>query len=100
MGPEILKHLNWCDEVWHAGDIGQLKVTDSLKKLKPLRAVYGNIDGEKFAMSFHCTKNLVWKASGSGSLILGVIPTVILKIFAKRLKRSAQIYLSVGTRIF
>lgn len=40
----ILKHVRQADEVWHAGDIGDLSVTDSLKKLKPLRAVYGNID--------------------------------------------------------
>jgi len=41
----ILKHVNWADEVWHAGDIGNLNVTDTLKTIKPLRAVYGNIDG-------------------------------------------------------
>jgi predicted phosphodiesterase len=40
----ILKHVNQADEVWHAGDIGDLKVTDSIKKLKPLQGVYGNID--------------------------------------------------------
>ena len=40
----ILKHVKYADEVWHAGDIGDLKVTDSIKVLKPLRAVYGNID--------------------------------------------------------
>lgn len=44
IGEDILKHVHWCDEVWHAGDIGNLKVTDTLKNLKPLRAVYGNID--------------------------------------------------------
>lgn len=41
---QILKFVKQADEVWHAGDIGQLTVTDTLKKLKPLRAVYGNID--------------------------------------------------------
>ncbi|WP_196890848.1 metallophosphoesterase family protein [Aureivirga marina] len=41
----ILKYVKQADEVWHAGDIGDLKVTDTIKKLKPLRAVYGNIDG-------------------------------------------------------
>ena len=43
----ILKHVKQADEVWHAGDIGDLKVTDAIKKLKPLRAVYGNIDDHK-----------------------------------------------------
>ena len=41
---QILKFVKQADEVWHAGDIGDLKVTDTIKKLKPLRAVYGNID--------------------------------------------------------
>ena len=41
---QILKFVKQADEVWHAGDIGDLNVTDTLKKHKPLRAVYGNID--------------------------------------------------------
>ena len=48
----ILKHVKQADEVWHAGDIGDLKVTDAISKLKPLRAVYGNIDGDKIRMEF------------------------------------------------
>ncbi|TCK68660.1 hypothetical protein DFQ05_0168 [Winogradskyella wandonensis] len=43
----ILKHVAKADEVWHAGDIGDLKVTDAIKELKPLKAVYGNIDDAK-----------------------------------------------------
>lgn len=34
-----------CDEIWHAGDIGSLSVANDLEKLKPLKIVYGNIDG-------------------------------------------------------
>ena len=41
---QILKFVKQADEVWHAGDIGNLNVTDTIKKLKPLRAVFGNID--------------------------------------------------------
>jgi putative phosphoesterase len=44
---KILKYVQQADEVWHAGDIGDLKVTDAIKELKPLRAVYGNIDDAK-----------------------------------------------------
>ena len=48
----ILKYVDQADEVWHAGDIGNLEVTDTLKKQKPLRAVYGNIDDDKARMEF------------------------------------------------
>ncbi|WP_456376817.1 metallophosphoesterase family protein [Lutibacter sp.] len=41
---QLLKYVKLADEVWHAGDIGAIEVADSIKKLKPLRAVYGNID--------------------------------------------------------
>ena len=48
----ILKYVRLADEVWHAGDIGDLKVTDTIKDIKPLRAVYGNIDDDKARMEF------------------------------------------------
>jgi uncharacterized protein len=48
----VLKYVNQADEVWHAGDIGDLKVTDAIKNLKPLKAVYGNIDDANIRMEF------------------------------------------------
>jgi uncharacterized protein len=48
----ILKYVIQADEVWHAGDIGDLQVTDTLKKLKPLRAVFGNIDDAQARLEF------------------------------------------------
>jgi uncharacterized protein len=48
----ILKYVNQADEVWHAGDIGDLSVTDKIKTIKPLRCVYGNIDDGKARMEF------------------------------------------------
>ncbi len=48
----IVKYVNQADEVWHAGDIGSLVVTDTIKSLKPLRAVFGNIDDDKARMEF------------------------------------------------
>ena len=35
-----------CDEIWHAGDLGNLSIAGKLNQFKPLRAVYGNIDGQ------------------------------------------------------
>jgi len=41
----ILTYLGDCDEIWHAGDIGNLETAEKLSLLKPFKAVYGNIDG-------------------------------------------------------
>ncbi len=40
----VFDYFEVCDEIWHAGDIGDLTVTDRLAAFRPLRAVYGNID--------------------------------------------------------
>ena len=40
------QHFADCDEIWHVGDIGSVEVADKLEEFRPLRAVYGNIDGE------------------------------------------------------
>lgn len=42
--PSLYEHFKDCDEIWHAGDIGNIQTADSLAAFKPLRAVYGNID--------------------------------------------------------
>lgn len=49
---QILKYVKQADEVWHAGDIGDLQVTDQIKAIKPLRAVFGNIDDAKVRLEF------------------------------------------------
>ena len=62
----MLKYIQLADEVWHAGDIGNLAVTDTIKKIKPLRAVFGNIDDAKARLEFPlhnrfmCEKVSVW----------------------------------------
>lgn len=41
----ILAYLGECDEIWHAGDIGNVETAQKLSVLKPFKSVYGNIDG-------------------------------------------------------
>ncbi len=41
-----LKYFEPCDEIWHAGDIGSIEIIQRLEAFRPLRAVYGNIDGQ------------------------------------------------------
>ena len=44
LDPKVLEHFKQCDEIWHAGDIGDGGVITELETVKPVRAVYGNID--------------------------------------------------------
>ena len=48
----ILKYAGQADEIWHAGDIGDLSVTDALSEKSVLRAVYGNIDNHTIRKEF------------------------------------------------
>jgi len=50
----ILKYFENCDEIWHAGDFGNMKlVTDLVAQSgRPLRGVYGNIDGPEIRNKF------------------------------------------------
>jgi putative phosphoesterase len=49
---KYVKYFTPCDEIWHAGDIGSLAVATNLAAIKPLRAVYGNIDGQPLRQQF------------------------------------------------
>ena len=48
----IIAYCQNADEIWHAGDIGTISVAETLEKIKPLRAVYGNIDGREIRQQF------------------------------------------------
>ena len=44
--PKVFEFFAECDEIWHCGDIGNIEILIQLQSFKPLRAVYGNIDGK------------------------------------------------------
>lgn len=48
----VFDYFKDCDEVWHAGDIGDRSVADALEKFKPFRAVFGNIDDKDMQARF------------------------------------------------
>lgn len=62
----VFKHFDQCDEIWHAGDFGNIELADQLAAFKPLRGVYGNIDGQDIRISypedlrFKCEDVEVW----------------------------------------
>ena len=62
----VFRHFEQCDEIWHAGDFGNLELADRLAAFKPLRGVYGNIDGKDIRtvypedLKFRCEEVSVW----------------------------------------
>lgn len=67
----IYKHLNKCDELWHAGDIGNLETLDKLNEFKPTRAVYGNIDDHKVRST--CPETLRFECEKTDVLIKHIV---------------------------
>lgn len=47
-----IPYLEICDEIWHAGDIGSVLLTQRLEAIRSLRAVYGNCDGYPLRYNF------------------------------------------------
>lgn len=47
-----VKYFSECDEIWHAGDFGSYEIAERLAAIKPLRGVYGNMDGHDIRMQF------------------------------------------------
>lgn len=45
---KLIKYIEQADEVWHGGDIGSLELCRKIEAIKPLKAVWGNIDGAEF----------------------------------------------------
>ncbi|MFT6716342.1 MAG: putative phosphoesterase [Saprospiraceae bacterium] len=63
----IIKHIKEADEVWHAGDVGDIKVCDDiLKRCANTKIVFGNIDNNvlraeyKQNLFFDCEGVTVW----------------------------------------
>lgn len=52
LDPKIYTYFADVDEVWHAGDVGSIDVIDELRKFKPLKGVYGNIDDSVIRKEF------------------------------------------------
>ena len=63
---KFYKYFESCDEIWHAGDIGNIEVAQKLSDFKVLRAVHGNIDGQDVReaypehLRFNCEDVSVW----------------------------------------
>jgi putative phosphoesterase len=69
----IFEHFAACDEIWHAGDIGNIQTADALASFKLFRAVFGNIDDSiirsvfKEDLRFTCEELDVWMTHNGGT---------------------------------
>ena len=64
---QVFKHFDKCDEIWHAGDFGTAAIADALKAFRPLRGVYGNIDGQDIRVEYPLHQ--YWKCEEVGVLM-------------------------------
>lgn len=66
LDPRVFTYFKDCDQIWHAGDIGSAALADELMAFKPLKGVYGNIDGQELRRmfpldhQFQCEELTVW----------------------------------------
>ena len=66
INPGLFTFFGEVDEIWHAGDIGNMATADRLSAFRPFRAVYGNIDGQDIRAvypvhnRFFCEETDVW----------------------------------------
>lgn len=71
--PSLFGHFAECEEIWHAGDIGNIQTADSLASFKPLRAVFGNIDDSivrsafKESLRFTIGEMDIWMTHNGGT---------------------------------
>jgi len=67
LDPRVFKYFKDCDQIWHAGDIGTVKVIEELEAFKPTIAVFGNIDGHEIRI--RTIKNASFKCENMKVLI-------------------------------
>lgn len=97
---QILKFVKQADEVWHAGDIGDLKVTDTLKEYKTLRAVYGNIDDKDARSEFPLDNKFIVEGVSVWITHIGGYPKAYKPRVREELKKkSPKIFISGHSHI-
>ena len=59
---KVFTHFENCDEIWHAGDFGTIDIANRLAAFRPLKGVYGNIDGQDIRAVY--PEDLGWQSEG------------------------------------
>ncbi|MDQ6757067.1 MAG: metallophosphatase family protein [Bacteroidota bacterium] len=97
---QIFEHFKNCDEIWHAGDFGTVEIADELKNIKPLKGVYGNIDGYDIRSVY--PEKLIWKCEDVNVFMThigGYPPKYNPKVKKELLAHSPQLFISGHSHI-
>src|SRR5260221_14754828 len=96
LDPKVFEHFGSCDEIWHAGHIGAPAVADALEKVKPLRAVDGNIDDKSIQSRF--PEDLHVQCEGLAAWIthMGGLPRTIPPGSGNNLPEQQQLFSSAA----
>lgn len=63
LGQDVIDHISDSDEIWHAGDIGNIETADAIEAIGPkVRMVWGNIDGGDLKLTYQ--RDLIWETNG------------------------------------
>jgi putative phosphoesterase len=68
--PAVYEHFADVDEIWHAGDAGNIDVITELETFKPLRAVWGNVDD--FRVRSATKEHLFFRAGNKNVLLIHI----------------------------
>lgn len=79
---KVFHYFEECDEVWHAGDIGNPEIADHLEAFLPFRAVYGNIDGQKIRQRYPLNQRFICEGLDVWMTHIGGYP----KRYSKRVR--------------
>lgn len=100
MDERFYPHLKNCDEIWHAGDIGENQVLEKLQRFGIVKAVFGNIDG--YPLRHDLPEWLNWKTEDVSILMthIGGRPPKFAKDVLERIKREKpKIFISGHSHI-
>lgn len=96
----IFRHFEKCDEIWHAGDFGTIALADRLAAFRPLRGVYGNIDGPDIRSVY--PETLAWTCENVRVLmkhIGGYPPKYTPAVLSEIRSSSPQLFISGHSHI-
>ncbi|HEX8334928.1 MAG TPA: metallophosphoesterase family protein, partial [Segetibacter sp.] len=96
----VFKHFDKCDEIWHAGDFGTDVISQALNNFKPLKGVYGNIDGQDIRSVF--PENLRFKCEDVDVMIThigGYPPRYNPRVLKLLLQQTPQLFISGHSHI-